>query len=96
MGIKDIPDTSEKLKKWSLVSMLSYIDVLLCLKLFHQQYQDEYMVPCQDNHEVALHTINELVHAVPEAFGLKSFMRRVIFSTIEEPVRVAMVYVNSA
>jgi hypothetical protein len=49
------------------------------------------MVPAQTNHDVAIYTINELLHVVPEAFGIHAFAVRVILCLIEDPVRVAMV-----
>lgn len=72
--------------KWAFMST----KVTFSLKRRYKQYQEEYMVPAQTNNNVAIHTVNEVVHAIPEAFGMKAFMKRVIFCTVEEPVRVAM------
>lgn len=47
------------------------------------------MVPDQTNHEVALHTLDELLFAVPRG-PLRSFAERIIFALLEERLRVAM------
>jgi hypothetical protein len=48
------------------------------------------MVPAQSNHDVAGYTTEELLHAVPEMFGIKNFARRISICLLEERVRIAM------
>ena len=51
------------------------------------------MVPAQTNHDVAAYTTEELLHAVPERFGIKNFARRLTICALNENVRIAMMYV---
>ena len=52
------------------------------------------MVPNPINAEVASYTLDELLFAVPEAFGLKTFARRVSICLLEDRVRLSMLFVN--
>ena len=52
------------------------------------------MVPDPINAEVASYTLNELLFAVPEAFGLKTFAQRISICLLEDPVRISMLFVN--
>ncbi|KAJ7578033.1 hypothetical protein C8J56DRAFT_1060717 [Mycena floridula] len=56
------------------------------------KYEEEYMVPAQSNHDVAGHTTEELLHVLPEAFGIKNFARRLSVCALEEHVRKAMMF----
>ncbi|KAJ7736736.1 hypothetical protein DFH07DRAFT_753360 [Mycena maculata] len=53
-------------------------------------YEEEYMIPAQSNHDVAKHTMNELLFAVPKSFGLRPFCEGIIRSLLEDRVRIAM------
>ncbi|KAF9467635.1 hypothetical protein BDZ94DRAFT_1318601 [Collybia nuda] len=72
MGIRDIPDSVENMRAWSL------------------KYEKECMVPAQTNKDVAGYTTDELLHVIPETFGLKNFFRNISICLLEEPVRIAM------
>ena len=50
------------------------------------------MVPEDSNHELADNTLDELLSAVPEAFGLKAFSKRVSIALLDDIVREAMMY----
>ena len=52
------------------------------------------MVPDPINAEVASYTMNELLFAVPDAFGLKTFAQRVSICLLDDPVRVSMMFVT--
>ena len=52
------------------------------------------MVPDPVNAEIASHTMNELVFAAPEAFGLKAFAQRISICLLEDVVRISMLFVN--
>ena len=52
------------------------------------------MVPDPVNAEVASYTLDELLFAVPEAFGLKTFAQRISICLLEDAVRVSMLFVN--
>ena len=52
------------------------------------------MVPDPINAEVASYTLNELLFAVPEAFGLKTFAQRISICLLEDAVRISMMLVN--
>ncbi|KAJ3868962.1 hypothetical protein EV359DRAFT_31171 [Lentinula novae-zelandiae] len=54
------------------------------------EYESRTMIPAQTNHDVATYTTEELLHAVPEFFGLKNFCRRLTICALEENVRIAM------
>ncbi|KAJ7725936.1 hypothetical protein B0H16DRAFT_1593424 [Mycena metata] len=53
-------------------------------------YEEEHMRPAQSNHDVAMHTTNELLFMVPKAFGLRSFFEGLTRSVLEDRVRIAM------
>lgn len=55
-----------------------------------QAYEQQAMVPAQSNNDVAEGTTNELLHAAPEAFGIKDFLRRITVCLLDERVRIAM------
>jgi len=48
------------------------------------------MLPAQSNHDVARYTTEELLHAIPERFGIKNFARRISICLLEERVRISM------
>lgn len=52
------------------------------------------MIPDPINAEVASYTLNELLFAVPEASGLKTFAQRIAICLLEDVVRVSMLFVN--
>jgi hypothetical protein len=52
------------------------------------------MVPDPINAEVASYTLDELLFAAPEAFGLKTFAQRISICLLEDVVRVSMLFVN--
>ena len=52
------------------------------------------MVPDPINAEVASYTLAELLFAVPEAFGLKTFAQRIAICLLDDAVRVSMLFVN--
>ena len=47
------------------------------------------MVPHESNKEVAYHTTQELICAVPEGLGLKAFAERVVITLLDDRLRVA-------
>ncbi|KAF8906990.1 hypothetical protein CPB84DRAFT_337320 [Gymnopilus junonius] len=51
-----------------------------------------YMVPADSNHDMVGNTIDELLTAVPNAFGLKAFAEKVVISLSDDNVREAMMY----
>ncbi|KAG7089083.1 hypothetical protein E1B28_010792 [Marasmius oreades] len=59
-------------------------------KQWVEEYEDRHMVPAQTNHDVATYTTEELIHVIPEAFGIKSFVRKLSIAVLEDNVRVAM------
>jgi hypothetical protein len=52
------------------------------------------MVPDPINAEVASYTLDELLFAVPGAFGLKTFARWISICLLDDVVRVSMLFVN--
>ena len=52
------------------------------------------MVPNPINAEVAAYTMDELLFAVPKAFGLKTFSQRISICLLEDVVRLSMLFVN--
>ena len=98
MGIRDIPETIKKFKHWVVVSLSvddypsSYLETKYLLFFTGQEYESRTMIPAQTNHDVATYTTEELLHAVPEFFGLKNFCRRLTICALEESVRIAMMY----
>jgi hypothetical protein len=50
------------------------------------------MLPAESNKEVADYTIAELLHVVPNAFGIKAFAKRITYALLEPRVRIAMLY----
>lgn len=65
-------------------------ETLSDLREWSRKYAEDYMVPATSNRDVAKFTTEELLHAVPERFGLKSFCRRLVVCLLDEPVRIAM------
>jgi len=53
-------------------------------------YAKEHMIPATTNRDVAGYTVDELLHSVPAAFGIKAFANKIVICTLEEHVRVAM------
>ncbi|KAG9225506.1 hypothetical protein CCMSSC00406_0003009 [Pleurotus cornucopiae] len=62
------------------------------LEEWTQAYEQQAMLPAQSNSDVAVGTTNELLHAAPEAFGIKDFLRRITVCLLDERVRIAMMY----
>jgi len=60
------------------------------LMLWSKEYEGKCMVPDPINAEVASYTLDELLFAVPEAFGLKTFAQRISICLLEDVVRVSM------
>ncbi|KAK0462534.1 uncharacterized protein EV420DRAFT_1735087 [Desarmillaria tabescens] len=54
------------------------------------QKYEENMVPAQTNHDVASLTTEELLHVVPESFGIKNFARRISICLLDDRVRITM------
>ena len=52
------------------------------------------MVPNLTSAEVAGHTLDELLFAVPRAFGLKAFAQRISICFLDDVVRVSMMFVT--
>ena len=52
------------------------------------------MGPDPANAELAAYAFDELLSAVPEAFGLKKLSRRVLICLLDDNVRVAFMFVN--
>ena len=52
------------------------------------------MVPDPINAKVASYTLDELLFAVPESFGLKTFAQRISICLLDDVVRVSMMFVN--
>ncbi|KAF8147796.1 hypothetical protein K438DRAFT_1779889 [Mycena galopus ATCC 62051] len=59
-------------------------------KAWLRVYEEEHMVPAQSNHDVAKHTLDELLFMVPETFGMHSFLEGISRSLLEDRVRIAM------
>lgn len=55
-----------------------------------KEYEGRCMVPAPTNAEVAAYTMDELLTAVPETFGLKTFAQRASICLLDESVRVSM------
>lgn len=51
------------------------------------------MVPAQSNKDVAKYTTDELLHVLPEKFGIKALAERISVCLLDEPVRIAMMCV---
>ena len=92
MGIRDIPPTFDGLKAWSEVRGIPSRRLLWeAQKLTAKQaYEEKHMVPATSNYEVARHTTDEMLFHLPEAFGIKSFVRRLEACVLDERTRVAM------
>ncbi|KAJ8456283.1 hypothetical protein ONZ45_g18784 [Pleurotus djamor] len=54
------------------------------------KYEEKMMIPAKTNHQVSTATTNELLHAAPEALGIKAFLRRITACLVEDRVRTAM------
>ncbi|KAH9475208.1 Mycophenolic acid biosynthesis cluster protein B [Psilocybe cubensis] len=76
MDIKDIPDSFESLSAWSKAS----------------RALGYLFLATQSNHDLAGFTLEELLSAVPEFGGLKSFARRLAICAMDDIVREAMMY----
>ena len=74
--------------------LLIEINFLAISNNLFQEYERKCMVPDPINAEVASYTLNELLFAVPEAFGLKTFAQRVSICLLDDPVRISMLFVN--
>lgn len=59
-----------------------------------QEYEARSMVPDPTNTEIAGYTTDELLSAVPETFGLKMFVQRIIICLLDDIVRVSIMLVN--
>ena len=94
MGIKDIPKTAEEFKCWAKVRLFTCVEGEFNVLNPKQEYEDQYMVPAQTNKEVAFYTTEELVHTLPDAFGIKNLARKLVVCVLAENVRVAMMYVS--
>ncbi|KAF8883027.1 hypothetical protein BD779DRAFT_1444405 [Infundibulicybe gibba] len=60
------------------------------MRTWSRAYEAEYMVPAQTNHDVAGYTVEELLYALPERFGIKNLGKRITTCLLDEPVRIAM------
>jgi len=52
------------------------------------------MAPAPTNAEIAGYTIDELLSAAPETFGIKTLAQRIVICLLDDTVRVAMMFVN--
>ncbi|KXN91327.1 Transcription initiation factor TFIID subunit 11 [Leucoagaricus sp. SymC.cos] len=77
MGIKDIPETPEAMRAWAKVN-----------SLFTLAYEEEYMVPDPINKEVADYTTEELLYAVPTAFGIRDWFEGLIACMLDDTSQV--------
>ncbi|KAF9524240.1 hypothetical protein CPB83DRAFT_861674 [Crepidotus variabilis] len=57
-----------------------------------EQFESKYMVPAKSNHETAIHTFNELLGAIPKAFGLRKHADSIAICLLEDNVREAMMF----
>ncbi|KAK0213290.1 hypothetical protein DFS33DRAFT_1394317 [Desarmillaria ectypa] len=87
MNIKDIPGTWEELVQWSQARHIPLGQI--CAHWNEQKYEEN-MVPAQTNHDVASLTTEELLHVIPESFGIKNFARRVSICLLDDRTRIAM------
>ncbi|KAI0311113.1 hypothetical protein OF83DRAFT_1177889 [Amylostereum chailletii] len=55
-------------------------------------YEEAYAVPDQANHDLTSGMLSELVHTVPEAFGLRNFVLRIVYTLMEDRIREAMMF----
>ncbi|KAJ3562037.1 hypothetical protein NP233_g9826 [Leucocoprinus birnbaumii] len=60
------------------------------MRAWARAYEEEYMVPNIVNHEVAGYTTEELLYAVPTAFGIRDWVEGLTVCMLDEPVRKAM------
>ncbi|RDB21931.1 Mycophenolic acid synthesis protein B [Hypsizygus marmoreus] len=65
-------------------------DTMEEMKAWSIAYEKEHMVPAQSNKDVAGYTTEELLHVLPEAFGIKQFARDITVCLLEDRVRIAM------
>lgn len=94
MGIVDIPETLAELRTWCEVSGLRVRAGGSPYTNYNRQnYADASMIPAESNKEVAYHTTQELICAVPEAFGLKAFAEKVVICLLDDQLRNAFMYV---
>ncbi|KAF9524231.1 hypothetical protein CPB83DRAFT_898089 [Crepidotus variabilis] len=61
-------------------------------QIWGREYEERVMVPTQSNHDTAVHTLNELLAAAPNAFGIKKFGERIAICLLDDIVREAMMY----
>ncbi|SJK96968.1 uncharacterized protein ARMOST_00217 [Armillaria ostoyae] len=87
MNIKDIPETWEELVHWSQARSIPIGQIRSDR---NEQKYEENMVPAQTNHDVASLTTEELLHVVPESFGIKNFARKVSICLLDDRTRIAM------
>ncbi|KII95824.1 hypothetical protein PLICRDRAFT_48769 [Plicaturopsis crispa FD-325 SS-3] len=62
------------------------------LRQWSTAYEAKYMVPAETNRDVASYTVEEMLYVVPEAFGIKALMRRLVICLLQPHVRIAMMY----
>ncbi|KAK7047360.1 hypothetical protein VNI00_006591 [Paramarasmius palmivorus] len=55
-----------------------------------QEYEERAMYPAQTNCDVASFTLEELIHTLPEHFGMRSLARILAIAMLEDNVREAM------
>ncbi|KAH8834400.1 hypothetical protein DL96DRAFT_1522092 [Flagelloscypha sp. PMI_526] len=67
-------------------------DSLVDFEAWAKTYERTSMLPAESNREVADYTLAELLHVVPNAFGIKAFAKRVAYAVLEPRVRIAMLY----
>ncbi|KDR72939.1 hypothetical protein GALMADRAFT_73434 [Galerina marginata CBS 339.88] len=67
-------------------------DSFEALEEWSKEYERQNMVPADSNHELAGYTLDELLCAMPEAFGLKAFGVRVSVCLMDDIVREGMMY----
>ena len=89
--MRDIPESWEAMIEWSRVCPLLAL-ISFYILFFRQDYEVKNMIPAETNKEVAEHTMEEFLSAVPIRFGLRSFAVRVALCLLEDRVRVGMMY----
>ncbi|KAF5373142.1 hypothetical protein D9758_001537 [Tetrapyrgos nigripes] len=61
-------------------------------KAWVEEYEERNMIPAASNRFVANFTVAELLHVLPEKFGLRDLAERVGISLLDDRVRIAMMY----
>jgi hypothetical protein len=90
MGIKDIPESLDEVRKWSTVIMDARYRRWLRKLTLRKAYEEQMMIPDPINRDVSSFTTEEFLYGIPEALGLKSLFRNLSTCLLEDRVRLAM------